>query len=74
MIISLISGLLQDIDSRLRNIECRLESQLTAASATADIMVMMNMFKEPFQSAEDIIELNEELEKSPAKWSEFVSI
>ena len=34
----------------------------------------MNMFNEPFQSAKDIIELNKELEKSPAKWIEFVSI
>ena len=32
------------------------------------------MFNEPFQSTEDIIELNEELEKSPAKLIEFVCI
>ena len=65
MIISLISGLLQDIDSRLRNIECRLESQHTAASATADIC-NDEMFNEPLHTAAYIIELNKELKKGQA--------
>ena len=69
MIISLVSGLLQDIDSRLRKIE----SRQTAASATADICGD-EMFNEPLHTAEDIIELNKELEKSPAKWVELVTI
>ena len=34
----------------------------------------MNMFNEPLQPSEDIIELNEELEKSQAKGFDFVSI
>ena len=73
MIISITSGLLQDIDRRLRKIESQLESQKTAASATADICGD-EMFNEPLQTAEEIIELNKELEKSPTKWIEFVSI
>ena len=67
MIISLVSGLLQDIHSRLREIERR----KTAASATADVHGD-EIFNE--HTAEDIIELNKELEKSPAKWVEFVTI
>ena len=73
MIISLVSVLLQDVDSRLRKIESQLESQQTAASATADICDD-EMFNEPLHTAAYIIELNKELEKSPAKWVEFVSI
>ena len=55
MIIPLVSGLLQDIDSRLRKIE----SQQTAASATADICAD-EIFDKPLQTAEGIIELDKE--------------
>ena len=73
MIISITSGLLQDIDRWLRKIESQLESQKTAASATADIC-SDEMFNEPLQTAEDIIELNKKLEKRPTEWIVFVSI
>ena len=53
MIISLVSGLLQDIHSRLREIQ----SRQTAASATADVHGD-EIFNE--HTAEDIIELDKE--------------
>ena len=34
----------------------------------------MNMFNEPLQPSEDIVEVNKELKKGQANWIEFVSI
>ena len=45
----------------------------TLLTAAADICGD-EMINEPLQTAEDIIEQNNELEKSPAKWIEFVHV